>query len=803
MSVDFNVGSTVSQHSLTHNSVSGGLMVWGRTLDGSHKFARSVLTNEENFELYLKPGKIWQFYAMGWVSDLNGNTVCGSTTKLIKNISNNSVSLSLSSGACSEAPFGTDSVSKFKVCQEVNFNDKFDSTCTNVPDNTTTPPSNLIKSIGFEILAMPTSLKICKSLTGSNLTNGTVELPKLPLGDSNTSGLMNLKIKLFKTSNNCTTTSNSDIIYELNRGLSTQGIPRFEGIISSFPFEAAGDPPIKVVFSLPICEYNNSQAAKFNGGDGSNFNPYQINNKDQLLNAIELSDSGCSFKLTNNIDLTGYTKGSGSLLGNNSWTGCTANTDTFMPIGSSCVSNQTSGITGFQGIFDGNFYAIKGINQSITSSNVNSGMFHKLNKAIVKNLKLIKSDMTSSINPAGGAVNNSTYTGTLAGESYDSKIYGIVIENTKLNSSEEISIGGLIGYSNNDRIENALVDGRVNSSNTNQSTTDTGGIIGTAIGLKMRQSRFEGYVEGKYITGGLVGHIKTESTDIKRSYVHGLVKASLPQSLVDVGGILGKNDTNINNDYYGNITHSYFFGNLKYSSSCNSQCDFIIGAGADNTNFYPEPGDLNELSQKADDSTPVKKTEFLGVNSNPNLITEEGLGFQTTIKLNDYGFHNLAGDIPRLEIESHLPNSNAFFSHPCRKNLAYKTISDQISSGRGSTSNPIFLCNRSQIQEMGELNTDHNKKHYSLINYIYMDEPILPNEGMYFEGSLSGNNRGFLGFTLNNDPAQGGLTYWWYQQTGNGVFDPLFLEPAYLDGSIPGDIDEFIFGLSAGAGVPP
>lgn len=93
----------------------GGIMVYGKTSDGVHKFATSFDSSGGNTIIPLRSGT-WGFRAIGWVGDdggkMTGNTHCAIASNV--NVTANSetiVDMTLSNATCLNAGF-SDSINK-------------------------------------------------------------------------------------------------------------------------------------------------------------------------------------------------------------------------------------------------------------------------------------------------------------------------------------------------------------------------------------------------------------------------------------------------------------------------------------------------------------------------------------------------------------------------------------------------------------------------------------------------------------------------------------------------------------------
>ncbi len=257
----------------------------------------------------------------------------------------------------------------------------------------------------------------------------------------------------------------------------------------------------------------------FSQGDGSTSSPYEICNKDQLINlAIKLNNLSTyssvatkSFKLTANIDLNGPE-------------------EVFYPIGFHGVNNLSDKAAPnskpFNGEFDGNNYFIDNIVMNLKNQNY-VGLFQHLGaSAVVKNL-----NVRGMISIEG----SSNYVGSIAGYS-EGKIENIISYIT-LNLDTTYYAGGLVGYQKNNEVIESEYIGFVK---VDISGTHVGGILGGAKAVDLNQVLNVSDVQGKDNVGGIIGSAEAiTADDLKSSKI-------VSGSGNYVGGIVGRLFSNSN-----------------------------------------------------------------------------------------------------------------------------------------------------------------------------------------------------------------------------------------------------------------
>ena len=248
----------------------------------------------------------------------------------------------------------------------------------------------------------------------------------------------------------------------------------------------------------------------FEDGDGSEGNPYQISNVNQLQFMNRYPDA--HFILINDIDATAAD---------------TLNSNTgFQPVGTQAEP--------FTGSLNGNNYTISDLVINRPESTY-TGLFGLIRDGSVENVSLIDAQIT------GGE-----RTGTIAGENRGE------ILNSYANGTTVTGInytGGITGL-NAGLIDDSYASGEIDGNNY------SGGVTGNNIG-QITLSYFTGIVTGNDYTGGLSGN---NSGTIFRSYATGSVDGNS-----EVGGLTGRNhDGGFVNESYSssNVTAQERAGGL-------------------------------------------------------------------------------------------------------------------------------------------------------------------------------------------------------------------------------------------------
>ena len=263
-------------------------------------------------------------------------------------------------------------------------------------------------------------------------------------------------------------------------------------------------------------EFGNSiiAASSFGGGTGTQSNPFQISNAQQLKKLVNDVNNGNDyaytyFRLTTNIRVTA---------------------DEWIPIGNARPNYAYGSF--FSGIFDGNDHTISG---SLKSNRFeNFGFFGKLNDARISNLT-IAATVSNEINTESHA-----NTGAIAGESvstYD-LIINCQITGTVTGGNGWFSTtGGIIGWNSGEITNCAVLASAKVTGGGGLSDSQTGGIVGWNDGWgNISNCTNNAAVVGNRSVGGIAGQ--------NSGTIHtGLNTGNLSGSYGFTGGLVGWNSS--------------------------------------------------------------------------------------------------------------------------------------------------------------------------------------------------------------------------------------------------------------------
>lgn len=297
----------------------------------------------------------------------------------------------------------------------------------------------------------------------------------------------------------------------------------------------------------------------FEGGDGTENNPYQISTPEQL-NAVRNDLSACYIQI-NDIDLS-------------TW-------ENWEPIG---TNNSSFGMSPFVGTYNGNGYMINNLTIDSSENTDYIGLFGNASSAIIKNIRLnnanisvSQADYVGSIAACGTIENcyvsaeiqaNSGCFGGVVGKGSASNcsFWGNIENNSSIGSENSTYgiTGGIIGSGTADMCCN---QGTISATTTTASfTCTTGGVVG--MGSATESCNF-GEITSKSMNsnsssycGGIVGF--RNGTLIRDCFNVGKLSSSSSKWSAMVGGICGYS-------VGGSIANSYNIGELN----CNSYYTYV------------------------------------------------------------------------------------------------------------------------------------------------------------------------------------------------------------------------------------
>jgi hypothetical protein len=297
---------------------------------------------------------------------------------------------------------------------------------------------------------------------------------------------------------------------------------------------------LPLVVFLPMIIFSEGEQVYFAGGAGTQEDPYQISNCEQLQN-INYNDGtylflsgGYYFILNNDIDCSeteNWNEGGG-----------------FISIGDS--SNY------FIGNFDGNGHVISNLKIDHLVKTDFTGLFGKIRNSVIKNIGL------ENINIHG---NNNV--GGLAGDSDFSHIENTYTTGVVLGDGD--NIGGLVGVSWGALAVPSTI---VNSYSTVNVTgnNNVGGLVGYNVGDRIYNSFSAGEVSGVFGVGGLVGSINFNMVALVGEVIinSGWYKSDPNLDLKGVGLINQIESTEESLDYSEtNLSSFYLPSHLIYSNT--------------------------------------------------------------------------------------------------------------------------------------------------------------------------------------------------------------------------------------------
>ena len=296
------------------------------------------------------------------------------------------------------------------------------------------------------------------------------------------------------------------------------------------------------LLTLAVLSANTFATGTYDGGDGSQGNPFQINTPAQMDEIGQHpEDWDKCFILTADIDLSGYTGTAFHIIG----------TDYDNP---------------FTGVFDGNDHTISNFTYSSTGVSF-IGLFGYVGSGEIKNLGLqnVNVDGGTGWNVGGlvglneyGTVSNCYATGNVSGDKRVGGLLGLNYYDSTVSNcyatgsvTGDDYVGGLVGINHFGTVSNCYATGNVFGSGS------VGGLVGYNNYGTVSKCYATGTVSGVAYVGGLVGY-RYYGT-VSNCYASGSVSGGYWY----VGGLVGWNNSMVSNCYAtGSVSGSSIVGGL-------------------------------------------------------------------------------------------------------------------------------------------------------------------------------------------------------------------------------------------------
>lgn len=257
-------------------------------------------------------------------------------------------------------------------------------------------------------------------------------------------------------------------------------------------------------------------AADFEGGNGTETDPYRISTAEQLAKLASDINSGVYnrshsneyFVLTNNIDLSAHR---------------------WVPIGSGTTVNSHHSFCAY---FDGRTFTISNMYVDESNDEFAAGLFGNVSGRVIKNLNVTnayvktkqKSNEYNIIDGAGILIGNAAQGYGVTISVINCKVSGEVVTDT----ASPVACGGLVGSNSYGVYENCETEVTINGRGY------SGGFIGTDFMGSYKNCVSKGKVNGYYSVGGFAGSLYCESkADKCISY------ATVKGSNWHIGGFVG------------------------------------------------------------------------------------------------------------------------------------------------------------------------------------------------------------------------------------------------------------------------
>ncbi len=769
------------------NYAQGGLMVWGMNADRSAAFGKALIgTDQIDLEL---PNGQWTFYAMAWQNGSNvplfasaANVRCaksptvslaGTPVSPLLELRNSNCNDLMFSGA---APTAAGNQVDVQVCESVANITSGSDACTEFRTNPNHKADKVpVRSARIRLLdygrnvglaAGPGIAASCAPFTA----DGQWSFPAdtfLPMGSvaNPASSPFSYEIEFFFNSDNCNASA---------EGITLLRVPLVNGFAGASGtlrpdaryFYSGGDSRQRLYLQLTdqqICQ-GRQNLAPFAAGVGLSGFPYIICSPQQFYRIVDGTSGrlSASYRLASSIDILSFGKFLDATTPATLFAGdttCWSPGQNWQPLGLSYAAPPacTPGMGNFSGNFDGNGHFIRGLRMRIENGagvGLISNWDPLATNQFVRDLRLERSEVSAQNSAAilVGRKSNALY-GQITGITInDAKLEtrmtpshaGMVIGNgTNVNlenirvlrseiRAEGSMVGGVFGnLMNAQRVKRIMSRVHIKPRYPGAQIMDVGGIGGTFSssaleGTGLSEWSHEGIIVSTGArVGGLVGSMgPTGGVGLSNFYAQSAITAVRTDTSNDVGGLFGASEIN------GNLINGYFAGHII--DSCITGCNrgYLIG------NRLVAPGGFSSVQYVSTDMPPIAGNgENAGSLFGTVTSANEGSLLSNPAGLNTGAFVHQVGDHPRLVWEQHpcsAPEVNGISS---RSTLA------QQGTVRGTATNPIIICNKTQLQELSSYTVAN--KHFRLATAIGMRVPFSPVNLQVSSHTLDGGE-GFL-----------------------------------------------------------
>lgn len=267
----------------------------------------------------------------------------------------------------------------------------------------------------------------------------------------------------------------------------------------------------KIIGIILLTVYAMNVQAQFSGqGSGTEKDPYQITNADELFEVR--NDLSAYYKMMNDIDLTDWIKEESLMQG-------------WAPIGNESAQ--------FEGCFDGDNYSIKGLTINRPNSN-NIGLFG-IGTGIIKNIVIANSIIIGGDN-----------VGSIVGKTFNT-VENCHIINSQINGRK--NVGGIIGFyelTRNASINNnSFISGKLSGSTTVGGIAGFAGYVNSSVGwhesitCKITNNIVQTNISSDGIASGLIGGTFTWSYSYYSEYANVVIENNISSCRIIATGVCG------------------------------------------------------------------------------------------------------------------------------------------------------------------------------------------------------------------------------------------------------------------------
>ena len=693
----------------------GGLVLYG--VSGDRSFGRIMAsdTADENV-----PNGVWDFYVLGWdgngaLDPMSGVVYCAYQKGVELLGEPVEINLQATNSNCADPAFGQtiDDGSgnkhfpklRVQTCNNLDWLTDYQNTC-DYDTNPATYKSNKGTALSYKVIARPFDragpnvrpivgpelafqcAKVATTMSGNLdvaafLENADLNIPVMGAASQRP---WSFTLRTYLGSDNCDDTLAHKDIFLPASAAQAQAKVFSDG--GSFHYIFAKSTLDEVCASpFPNVSIGGAATVPFKGGMGTAGSPFVLC-QGADLNKIANNYPTNSFILAKDVDMNPFTAATGSAQA----PVCSFGGESFAPIGLDVDPTNCTyiGSSPFTGSFDGNNKFIKGMRvQKDDPAFPYMGFIPWLGaNGKLLNTKFIRPEvmgeqsiglvgmadagsMIYNLEVLGGEFEaNAGMIGAVVGQSGGS-VEKVSAKAVRLRSRGGMYVGGIVGKGMG-MMKSLSFEGDIEAQD-DSNVDRVGGIAGSVeSGATLEQASSRGRILSRAgNVGGIAGY---NFGPIQYVYSNMLVHTEKNDN-VNLGGLVGQTD--------GNLSFGYFAGQVSMPdiANCNTNCYIgdVYGFPAMGTRtklFAHQNTGITSVADALIVDTDLADPSYMGLAAKLDIANHAGI------------WNMVAGRYPKLAFEQ--PSL-------CDEAYAQTSLSNQLASGRGSSTAPVAICTTNQF----------------------------------------------------------------------------------------------------------